>query len=192
MLASSTSRTVHRSGAVATVPAPTSRAADSQGAHCDCDAHRAIISRRAARPGRPSMLIALLPLLACAFCPACLTLWAPLLASLGLGFALPEAVHPAGIAIAVLVALAPAALRARRAKVWRPLLLVAAGAAVLVATHTLGGGRFVELLGALSFVFGSFLERRASSVTLLLKGDRRDTRMCVERRGRGGGALRAS
>ncbi|HEY3666162.1 MAG TPA: hypothetical protein VGL19_09190, partial [Polyangiaceae bacterium] len=134
MFASFTSRAAHRSQAVATVPA-TPLTADS---HCDCDAHRAIASRHSARPGRASMLTVLLPLLVCAFCPACLTLWGPLLASLGLGFALPEAAHPAGIAVALLVALVPAALRARRAKVWRPLLLVAAGAAVLVATHTLG------------------------------------------------------
>ena len=116
------------------------------------------------------MLTVLLPLVACAFCPACLTFWAPLLASLGLGFALPEAAHPAGIAIAVLVVLAPAALRARRVKVWRPLLLVAVGAAVLVATHTLGGGRFVEFLGALSLILGSFLERRAGGVAPVAQG----------------------
>jgi hypothetical protein len=109
-------------------------------------------------------------LVACAFCPACLTLWAPLLASLGLGFALPDAVHPAGIAIAVLVAVTPAVLRARLAKVWPPLLFVAAGAVLFLATHVFGAGRAVELFGAISLIAGSVLERRASSASRLATG----------------------
>jgi hypothetical protein len=170
MFASTTSRGARRSPPVATVPGPTSGAAISHASHCDCDAHRRVASRRSARAGRPSILTVLLPLVVCAFCPACLTLWAPLLASLGLGLALPEVVHPTGIAVAVLVALAPAALRARRAKVWRPLLFVAAGAGLLVATHVLGRGRIIELQGALCLVLGSVLERRASSVVRFANG----------------------
>jgi hypothetical protein len=162
MLASSSSRRIHRSHRLVRA-APPARVRSS---HCDCAAHRAIASdqsERTVRPAYQSLLTLLLPLVACAFCPACLTLWAPLLASLGLGFALPEAVHPAGIAIAVLVALAPAARRAQRAKVWPPLVFVAAGAVLFLATHALGNGRLVELIGAVSLVFGSVLERRASS-----------------------------
>jgi hypothetical protein len=133
--------------------------------HCDCDAHRRIAPRRSVRAEQQTILTALLPLVVCAFCSACLTLWAPLLASLELGFALPEAVHPAGIAVAAMVALAPAALRARR-----PLLFVAAGAGVLIATHVPGRGRVIELLGALCLVSGSVLERRVSSVPRLARG----------------------
>jgi len=165
----SNSRGAHRSHPLATTAA--SGPAGSHAADCcDCAAHRTFVSARPARPGYVSSLTVLLPLIACAFCPACLTLWAPLLASLGLGFALPEAVHPVGIGIAVLVALAPAVLRARRAKVWRPLLFVAAGAGMLLATHALHGGRIVELLGALGLVVGSVLERRANNAMGLSNG----------------------
>ena len=170
MSLSTTSRGARRSPPVATVPGRASSAVYSHASHCDCEAHRRIASRRSARSGQASILTLLLPLLVCAFCPACLSLWAPLLASLGLGFALPEVVHPAGIAVAVLVALAPAALRAQRAKVWRPLVFVAAGAGLLVATHLLGGGRLIELLGALCLVLGSVLERRASRAVRLANG----------------------
>ena len=170
-MSASISRGSHRLHPLAAAaPSITSGTANLRSSRCDCAAHRTFGSGRHARPGNMSSLTLLLPLLACAFCPACLTLWAPLLASLGLGFALPEAVHPAGIGIAVLVALAPAAQRARRAKAWRPLLFVAAGAGMLLATHAVHGGRIIELLGALCLVLGSLLERRAGSVTGLTKG----------------------
>jgi hypothetical protein len=63
-------------------------------------------------------------------------------------------------------------LRAQRAQVWRPMLLVAAGAGVLVVTHAAGGGRSVDLSGALCLIVGSVLERRASSVRRLAHGVR--------------------
>jgi hypothetical protein len=85
----------------------------------------------------------------------------PLLASIGLGFALPESVHSAGLGLAIAVALAPAAWHSRRARVLRPALFALAGATLLVATHAWGGGRLSEAFGALSLVLGCFLERRA-------------------------------
>jgi hypothetical protein len=90
-----------------------------------------------------------------------MTLWAPLLASIGLGFALPESVHSVGLGLAVLVALAPAASHARRTRAWHPMLFVIAGAGAFLSTHAFEGGRLPEVFGALSLVLGSFLERRA-------------------------------
>jgi hypothetical protein len=170
MFASSTSRRTHRSHPLV-LAAPSTRpyAADSDSSHCDCAAHRAIASGRSQRLARSAYVSfspLLLPVVACAFCPACPTL----LASLGPGLALPDAVHPAGIAIAVLVAVTPAVLRARRAMVWPPLLFVVAGAAVFLATHFPRAGRTVELLGAISLIVGSVLERRASSASRLAIG----------------------
>ena len=127
---------------------------------CDCPAHRAVV-RIPGRSVQPSLLAALAPLLVCAFCPACMTLWAPLLASIGLGFALPESVHSVGLGLAILAALAPAAWHARRAQFWQPVLFVVAGAGVFLSTHAFEGGRLTEVLGALSLVLGSSLERRA-------------------------------
>ena len=174
MFASSSSRRTHRSHPlVLTAPSTRPDAAGPHPSHCDCAAHRAVASSLSEDPARAayvSLPSLFLPLVACAFCPACVTLWAPLLASLGLGFALPGAVHPAGIARAVLVAVTPAVLRARRAKAWLPLLFVAAGAVLFLATHVFGAGRAVELLGAISLVVGSALERRASSASRLANG----------------------
>ncbi|HEY0468826.1 MAG TPA: hypothetical protein VGC79_31750 [Polyangiaceae bacterium] len=129
--------------------------------HCDCAAHRAVLVQLPRRARNGSVAATLLPLLVCAFCPACIALWAPLLASVGLGFALPESVHSVGLGIAIAVAVAPAAWHAWRARVWQPVLFVLVGAGVFVATHALDGGRLSEVLGALSLVSGSFLERRA-------------------------------
>jgi hypothetical protein len=139
------------------------RRAHAEDSHCDCAAHHAVAIRFPdARRG--SLLAALLPLFVCAFCPACLTLWMPLLASVGLGFALPERVHSLGLGLAIAVALGPAAWHARRVRVWGPVLFVLAGASVFVATHAWGVGRLCECFGALSLVLGCFLERRARRV----------------------------
>ncbi len=129
--------------------------------HCDCAAHRAVVVQLPRGTGRNSLFAALLPLFVCAFCPACIALWAPLLASIGAGFALPESVHSIGLVLAIAVAVAPAARHAGRTRVWPPLAFVLVGSSVFVATHAFGGGRISEVLGALSLVGGSFLERRA-------------------------------
>ena len=145
------------------ISGPATPVASASHSECDCAAHRAVSQRHPTHGGRSSWVSLILPLVVCAFCPACLALWAPLLASLGLGFALPDAVHPIGLGVAVLVALLPATRRARRTELWRPLLFVVAGAAGLLASHALGESRLIEVLGALSLVIGSVMERRASS-----------------------------
>jgi len=143
------------------VAAPSPAHSKSPHAHCDCAAHRAALVRIPPRAQQGSLIATLLPLLVCAFCPACIALWAPLLASVGLGFALPESVHSVGLGIAVAVALAPAVWHAGRARLWQPVLFVLVGASAFVATHAWSGGRVSEVLGALSLVVGTFLERRA-------------------------------
>ncbi len=130
--------------------------------HCDCAAHRAALVQLPRRAGRKRFLFAaLLPLFVCAFCPACIALWAPLFASIGAGFALPESVHSVSLGLAIAVAVAPAVWHAARGRVWLPVLFVLLGSSAFVAAHAFGSGRISEVLGALSLVAGSFLESRA-------------------------------
>ena len=163
MLASQSRRT-NRSVPVVLTPSVTFRAVtpDSKASYCDCPAHRAADASRLGRSEKASLLSMLAPLFVCAFCPACLTLWAPLFASLGVGFALPEAVHPAAMGVAAVVALAPAMRRAHQARFWKPVWFVCCGAVLFLVSHAIEGGRVIELGGALCLVLGNVLERRLS------------------------------
>jgi hypothetical protein len=134
----------------------------SGSATCDCAAHRAA-STGIGSERKQTALAVLFPILVCAFCPACLPLWAPLLASLGLGFALPEALHPVAIAAAVLIAMLPAGARALRLRTWWPVLIVAVGGTLFLASHAAPSGQIAEVCGALFLVTSSLLERRISA-----------------------------
>ena len=130
-----------------------SRVGPAAHASCQCAAHRAITERAEVRPERGSsrFWISALPVLACAFCPACLAGWAPLLASLGLGIVLPPMAHALALVVAIALSLGPAVIRARRAGTSRPLVLSGSAALVLLAGHA-SDVWVVELLGSTMLV----------------------------------------
>lgn len=101
---------------------------------CDCARHRALAARPAA--ARPAgALSLLLPILACAVCPSCITTYAKVLSGLGVGFALTESQHVALLVVCVAVSIGAAARDFARDRRRAPLALTVGGCVVLVAAH---------------------------------------------------------
>jgi hypothetical protein len=101
----------------------------------------------------------LVPLIACAFCPACLAVWAPFLATLGIGIVLSEAQHGILLFLAVTVSIGLAALRARRTAAWVPFALTVAGGSILLSSHWLGENVWLSLLGIAGLLSGTIFAR---------------------------------
>ncbi|MGV3624116.1 MAG: MerC family mercury resistance protein [Archangium sp.] len=94
-------------------------------AHCAC-AHSSVPK---------SGFVSLLPALSCALCPACLSLWKPLLAVGGVALMLDETQHAWLLALALTIALGFGLREAVRTREWRPFWPTLAGAALLVFAH---------------------------------------------------------
>jgi hypothetical protein len=121
---------------------------------CDCPAHRSV-ARDATTPA--SWWSALLPIFACALCPACISAWAPLLATAGVGLALTESHHVALLLGTIALSLGFAAWRARRTRAWVPVLLTAIGGASMLAGHVLNDNAMLAGLGVLCFLSAAAL-----------------------------------
>lgn len=94
-------------------------------AHCAC-----------AHPSAKTGLVSsLLPALGCALCPACLSLWKPLLSLGGVALMIDEQQHAWLLGVALSVALGFGLREALRSREWRPFWPTLAGAAVLVVAH---------------------------------------------------------
>jgi hypothetical protein len=123
------------------------------GASCDCGAH-APTQAPIARPGIWSVL---LPVLACAVCPACLATYTKLLSLAGVSLGFDEALHQWLLAVALVVSVAVSAWRSwRTGRAW-PVLVAMCGSALVAGGHLLGdlhalewGGVLVLLAGGLS------------------------------------------
>jgi len=100
------------------------------------------------------------PVLACAVCPACLSVWGSALASLGLGVVLSEAQHHALLAIAVVIALWLAARRARSLGRWRYAVATALGCALLVGAHLAGEVAALSAAGVAALLAAGIAEQR--------------------------------
>jgi hypothetical protein len=129
--------------------------------HCDCAAHRVRSSEAGARA---SFWGALLPVLACAFCPACITAWAPLLATAGIGVALNESQHSLLLIVAIALSLGVASWRARRARAWAPVLLTGLGGAAMLGGHAWNDNAPLESLGVLCLLSAAALGALPRSV----------------------------
>ena len=114
---------------------------------CDCNDHA---QNRFLR-----WLGAALPIGTCAICPACLTMYAKILAVVGVGFALAEWQHALLLAIAVSVALGLGIVNARRIRRYGKLALIASGAAILVGAHLWETAHWVEWLGCAVLLAGT-------------------------------------
>lgn len=120
---------------------------------CDCAAHET------PRDGG-SWLTAALPALACAVCPACLSLYAKLASITGVSWGLSEAAHERLLFVAVGVSLVVSAWRTwRRRRAW-PLGVATIGAAAVLAGHALGHGvgAGLEWCGVLIMLVGGLAE----------------------------------
>ena len=124
---------------------------------CSCGhdhAHRA-------EPRVSGTWAALAPVLACAVCPACVSTYAKLFATAGVGAALSERQHLVLLVVAVAVSIAVSAYRTwRTQRVW-PLMVALGGCGLLVAGHLLSAA-WLEWCGMATLVVGGLLERRAA------------------------------
>lgn len=141
---------------LASPPSGTARCADS----CACAHHRALAAK-SSRPEPLGTVAGLLPLLLCAFCPACVSVWAPLVGLLGWHFFANEVVHRSLLGFSLVLSLVLGALRARRRRNWLPLSVTAAGCVLLVAGEIAGDYWPLTLAGTAALLMAFFVERGA-------------------------------
>ncbi len=96
---------------------------------------------------KASGLAALAPVLACAFCPACLSLYAKLASTVGAGLAISEAAHTALLALAMIVSIAASSYRYRATRRGWPYALSWFGVGLMTLAHVLGELTSLELAG---------------------------------------------
>jgi hypothetical protein len=132
---------------------------------CDCAGHRKLARNDAA----PTAWGALLPILACAICPACLSMYAKLLSLAGVGFGLSEAQHHLLLAVAVTASVLISAWRTwRTGRAW-PVATAALGAGLILVAHLAGDLHVAEWAGVLVLLAGGLVEQfrfRRAAVSL--------------------------
>ena len=149
------------------------------GETCDCAHHRRISSADAG--GREGRWAAVVPILTCAVCPACLPGYAKLLAFLGVGISLKESTHHVLLASAIFVSLAVSAWRGRRLGRWGPFATVLLGSSLLGLGHMLQESRPLLWGGVAVLLGGTIWERsiwkrsRAAANSLRAGGVHLDT-----------------
>jgi hypothetical protein len=124
---------------------------------CDCPAHRraSTTPEATSKLGRWSLL---LPLLACAICPACLATYAKLLSLLGVGVGMTESQHLLVLGAAVLVSVIVSGLRSWRSKRWWPISLALLGATLIGVGHSVEALHALEWAGVLVLLIGGLSE----------------------------------
>jgi hypothetical protein len=115
----------------------------------------------------------LLPVLACAVCPACLATYTKVLSLVGVSFGFDEALHDVLMAGALTVSVGVSAWRSwRTGRAW-PLLLALGGSALVAGGHLLGELHVLEWAGVLVLLIGGLSEHfrlRRRVVTPVLQG----------------------
>ena len=122
---------------------------------CDCAHHRAATD---AEP-RAGWFAALAPAIACAFCPACLSIYGAVWKAVGLGALVSEGSHHVVLAVAIAVTLVLAARVARQRRAASPLAIAAIGSVLLTVGHA-DEAVAVEWLGLAVLVVGPIVDRR--------------------------------
>lgn len=142
---------------------PTSSPLPTKGhAHGSCDCGHDHHSHRRATPGdgssSDSLWAALAPALACALCPACLTTYAKVFATVGVGAALTAGQHLAVLLVAVAISLGISGYRTwRSGRAW-PLVVALAGCGLLVLGHLWREG--LEWAGMATLLVGGVGEQQ--------------------------------
>lgn len=100
----------------------------------------------------------LLPVFACAVCPACMTTYAKILAVFGVGFGLSELQHLLLLVVAISASLAVSAWRSfRTGRAW-PVVFALAGSALVAVGHMYGDLHAAEWAGVLVLLAGGLSE----------------------------------
>lgn len=119
---------------------------------CDCAAH---LRREEPAPGA---LSALLPVLACAVCPACLSTYAKLFSVAGVGFGLSELHHDILLGVAITTSVLVSAWRSHRTRRAWPIAVALTGSALVLCGHLLGELAWLEWAGVLVLLAGGLTE----------------------------------
>jgi hypothetical protein len=132
---------------------------------CGCgDVACARPTRNAARPA--TGLAALAPVFACAFCPACLSLYAKAASVVGAGLAISETAHTVLLVVAMLVSIVASTYRYRATRRLWPLGLSWVGVGLMTLAHVLGEVTSLELVG-MGALLGSVVVDRFALETRL-------------------------
>jgi hypothetical protein len=121
---------------------------------CDCEHHQPRVKPDSERAG---WVASLLPVLACAVCPACLSAYAKVLSAVGVGLVLTETQHAVIMTVAVASSVGVSGWRSWRARRAWPFLVSLTGAALVVAGHLVEVGA-VEWAGVLVLLVGGLAE----------------------------------
>jgi len=126
----------------------------AHGTACGCGHHQApSVEATGSRWGA-----ALLPALACAVCPACLTTYAKVLSVFGVSFGVDAALHRRLLVAALATSISISAWRSwRQRRIW-PLAIALAGTALVAAGHGLGELHALEWGGMLLLLGGAWAE----------------------------------
>ena len=103
---------------------------------------------------------AALAVIACSTCPVCLSIYASVLSTLGVGFCLTEEVHGLFLGGALLVAIGLALLGVRKHGRWLPVALTGFGGTLLLLSHFYFDHLIFDLSGTVLLVAGNFLGAR--------------------------------
>lgn len=137
--------------------APGHPPAQQHGTACGCgEPHDQ--ERPASRPLR--WFSTLTPVVACAFCPACLATYAKLFSLVGLGFAMTEAQHSVLLTCAVFVSVVASAWRWRRAGRWSPLAGTVLSGSMVLMGHFAGERSWLEWSGIGAMLASAWYEQR--------------------------------
>lgn len=126
---------------------------------CDCTGHR--IAEKPRTASQWGWLSNLVPILACALCPVCLSAYATILSALGVGFALTEGQHALLLGIAVAAALLAGIWRARMTRRYEPLGICMLGCAMLVFADILHENRALAIVGIILLVIAMLWDKRS-------------------------------
>jgi len=125
-------------------------AQESHDQRCDCAAHRV-------RP--PGLWSAMLPFLACAVCPVCLSNYAKLLSLAGMGFGMSETHHLILLAVAISASVIVSGWRSCRTKRLWPFAVAVTGSGLVLTGHMLGEVSRLEWTGVVVLFIGGITER---------------------------------
>lgn len=126
---------------------------------CDCAHHRAKATTPASvEPG--GRWASVVPILACAVCPACLAAYAKVLSFVGIGVSLSESTHLLVLVVAIGVSLVVSAWRAWRLRRMGPLAISVVGGGLLVLSHALDENPLLLWSGVAVLLGGGLWERQ--------------------------------
>lgn len=124
---------------------------------CDCGAHRQAAARSSG--ARTGVWASVIPILACAVCPACIATYAKVFSLLGVSVGLSELHHTVLLGIAIAVSTLVSAWRSvRTRRIW-PVAFATLGASLVLAGHVRGELHALEWAGVLTLLGSGLVEQ---------------------------------